>query len=266
MATTGPKSPTVASTTAEAPWSANPWVTPENLYGAGTANITAPTFDAGDQSEILRAYGFDFSAIPDGSTIDGVQVVIGGAYYATAICALSLAQLLSTGGALGGTNQYSTPTDLTTGASNYTKGGATDKWGNALDAAWVKNSNFGVGIGITVGASNNCDVYIDSVTMEVWYTPPASPTIIADNAGVTDAVVQKKTMVRPTADTEGVTDALAQTKQMVRAIGDTVGITDAEFHPGGATEYDRTPGDSLGITDGVVRKMTYQRNICRGNN
>lgn len=173
MATTGAKTPTAASSTAEAPHSANAWTTPENLYGAGTAAITAATFDANDQSEILRAYGFDFSVIPDGSTIDGVQVVIGGAYYATAICALDLAQLLTTGGALTGTNQYATPVNLTTGGSNYTKGGATDKWGNALDAAWVKNSNFGVGIGIKVGASNNCDVFIDSVTMEVWYTPPA---------------------------------------------------------------------------------------------
>jgi hypothetical protein len=173
MATTGAKPPTAASSTSETGWSGNAWLTPGNLYGAGDAAITASTFDAGIHSQVLRAYGFDFSAIPDGSTIQGVQIVIGNAQYATAICALSLAQLLDTAGARVGTNQYATPVNLTTSDANYTKGGATDLWGNALDAAWVKDPQFGVGIGVIVGGSNNCDVFIDSVTMEVWYTAPA---------------------------------------------------------------------------------------------
>jgi len=194
MATTGAKAPTAASTTAEAPHSANAWVGAANIYGAGTASITAATFDANDQSEILRAYGFDFSAIPDGSTIDGVQVTISGAYYATAICAFDLAQLLDTGGALVGTNQYATPVNLTTSGATYTKGGATDKWGNALDAAWVKNSNFGVGIGIKVGASNNCDVYIDSVTMTVWYTAPSLNFVHQGEIYGTESVVATRTV------------------------------------------------------------------------
>lgn len=188
MATTGAKAPTAASTTSETGWAGNAWLTPQNLYGAGNAAITAATFDAGVHSRVLRAYTFDFSAIPDGSTIDGVQVIVGGAYYATAICALGLGQLLDTAGARVGTNQYTTNVDLTTSAANYTKGGAADTWGNALTAAWVKNANFGVGLGIIVGASNNCDVFIDSVTMEVWYTAPvASDTPITPTVGSVSA-------------------------------------------------------------------------------
>src|SRR3990167_3593782 len=118
MATTGAKAPTAASTTSETGWAGNTWVTPENLYGAGTANITAATFDAGVHSRVLRAYGFDFSAIPDGSTIQGVIVVVGGAYYATAICALGLGQLLDTSGARVGTDQYATPVNLTTSGAS----------------------------------------------------------------------------------------------------------------------------------------------------
>lgn len=184
MATTGAKAPTAASTTSETGWAGNAWLTPQNLYGAGDAAITAATFDANVYSQVLRAYTFDFSAIPDGSTIQGVQVVVGNAQYATAICALGLGQLLDEAGARVGTNQYATPVNLTTTDANYTKGGATDTWGNALTAAWVKNANFGVGLGIIVGASNNCDVFIDSVTMEVWYTAPAaSDTPITPTVG-----------------------------------------------------------------------------------
>jgi hypothetical protein len=184
MATTGPKAPTAASTTSETGWAGNAWLTPQNLYGAGDAAITAATFDAGVHSQVLRAYTFDFSVIPDGSTIQGVQVVIGNAQYATAICALGLAQLLDEAGARVGTDQYATPVNLTTTDANYTKGGATDTWGNSLTAAWVKDPQFGVGLGIIVGASNNCDVFIDSVTMEVWYTAPsATDTPITPTVG-----------------------------------------------------------------------------------
>ena len=172
MSTTGAKAPTVASSTSETGWAGNAWLTPENLYGAGDAAITAATFDAGVHSRVLRAYGFDFSAIPDNATITGVKVIIGGAYYATAICALGLAQLLDTAGARVGTNQYTTNANLTTSPASYTKGGDGDNWGNALTPAWVKNSNFGVGIGIIVGASNNCDVFIGSITTEIFYTAP----------------------------------------------------------------------------------------------
>ncbi len=204
MATTGAKAPAAASSTSETGWAGNAWLTPQNLYGAGDAAITAATFDAGVHSQVLRAYTFDFSAIPDGSTINGVQVVIN-ARYATAICALSLAQLLDTSRAKVGTNQYATPVNLTTSAANYTKGGATDKWGNALDAAWVKDPDFGVALGIIVGASDNCDVFIDSVTMEVWYTAAPNAYTLACAQGSFGLTGQTLTMTRALlmAETQG---------------------------------------------------------------
>lgn len=190
MATTGPKAPTAAVTASEAPWSDNDWVNPANIYGAGEAIVIAATFDAKDQTYVLKASGFDFSAIPAGSTIDGVQVVIN-ARYTVAIGEIDLCQLLDASLAKVGTNQYSTPQALTTTAADYTIGGATDKWGNALDAAWVKNANFGVAIGCLAGGfgNNNVDVFIDSVTMEVWYTAPAaSDTPITPTVGSVSVV------------------------------------------------------------------------------
>jgi hypothetical protein len=69
MASIGPQAPTGATTTNETPWLDEPWVNPANIYGAGEASVTAGTFDNGDQTGVLKAYGFNFAAIPDGATI-----------------------------------------------------------------------------------------------------------------------------------------------------------------------------------------------------
>src|SRR4030066_2350215 len=170
MADTGIKAPTAAESVGEAPWNdANcGWVNPANIYGAGEAEVTHSSFDSPDQTYVLKAYGFDFSAIPDNATIDGVQVVIN-ARYAVAAVSLDLCHLLNESRAKVGTNKYLTPQALTTSAANSPVGGAADKWGNSLTPACVKDPNFGVAIGALAGGANS-DVFIDSVTMQVWYT------------------------------------------------------------------------------------------------
>jgi len=170
MATTGAKVPTGAQTVAEAPWSDDTWVNPTNIYGAGEASVTATTFDAGDQTYVLKAYGFDFSAIPAGANIVGVTCVIN-ARYATAAASIDLVQLLDVSRAKVGTNLASTPTALTTSAANYTFGSGSNLWGNALTVAWLQDADFGVAIVCLAGGTgnNNVDVYIDSVTLDVTY-------------------------------------------------------------------------------------------------
>src|SRR3990170_784857 len=183
MATTGAKYPTAAVTVSEAPWSDNDWTTPGNIYAddGATANVTAATFDSPDQTYVLKAYNFDFSSIPDGSTINGIICRVNAWYRSgQGSGSLDLLQLLDTSRAKVGTNQCSTPVALTTvNTTIITKGSSTDLWGNALTAAWVKNSNFGVAIGILATAAN-ADVDVDYVTLEVFYTPP----LIVDLSGV----------------------------------------------------------------------------------
>src|SRR4030066_1476164 len=181
MATTGAKYPTAAVTVSEAPWSDNDWTTPGNIYAddGATANVTAATFGAPDQTFVLKAYTFDFSAIPDGSTIDGVICVVN-TYYANGSVSIDLMQLLNTSLAKVGTNQCATPVALGTGTGGtVAKGSSSDKWGNLLTAAWVRNSNFGVALGF-LATGNNADVFVDYVTLEVYYTPP----LIVDLSGV----------------------------------------------------------------------------------
>lgn len=178
--TTGAKFPTLGESVSETPWLSDTWVTPTNIYSdnAATANIIAASFDSPDQSYVLKATGFDFSAIPDGSTIQGITISTN-AFYRTGqgSGSLSLCQLLNTSKAKVGTNLCATPTALTTtNTTIITKGGATELWGNGLTAAWVKSANFGVALGVTATAAN-ADVDIDYVTVEVHYTPPANVTI-----------------------------------------------------------------------------------------
>src|SRR3990172_10399957 len=126
MPTTGALLPQSAVTASESPWSDNDWVNPNNIFGAGEAEVTAATFDAGDQTFVLKAYNFDFSAIPDGATIDGVVCVIN-ARYAVAPGLIDLVQLLDTSRARAGDNKAATPTALTTSAANYTYGALDNK-------------------------------------------------------------------------------------------------------------------------------------------
>ena len=204
MADTGVKAPTAAESVGEAPWNdANcGWVNPQNIYGAGEAKVVHASFDSPDQTYVLKAYTFDFSAIPDGATITGVQVVIN-ARYAVSAVSLDLCQLLDTSRAKVGTNMYSTPQALTTSAANYTIGDSTNLWGNALTPAWVKDANFGVAIGAVAGGANS-DVFIDSVTMQVWYTVPVSYTLPSaagsfSEAGTAVALKATRRMVAGTA-------------------------------------------------------------------
>ena len=174
MATSGAKYPTLGETISESPWSDNTWVAPTNIYAddAATAYVTAPTFDAPDQTYVLKATGFDFSAIPDNATILGVICRVN-AWYAKGSGSLDLCQLLDTSKAKVGTNQCATPVPLTTDNTTIiTKGADNDLWGNGLTPAWVKSSNFGVALGMLATAAN-ADVFIDYVTLEIYYSTPS---------------------------------------------------------------------------------------------
>jgi len=176
-ATTGQVYPTLGTTVAESPWLDNTWTKPTNIYSdnAATANVTAPSYDNGDQTYVLKATGFDFSAIPDGSTINGITARINAFYRSgQGSGSMDLCQLLDISRAKVGTNKCSTPVALTTTTSTIiTQGSASDLWGNVLTSTWVKDPDFGIAMGILATAAN-ADVDVDYVTLEVSYTPPTT--------------------------------------------------------------------------------------------
>lgn len=216
MASTGAKLPTSSSSTAETPWDDASWTSTTYIYATdGDAAFGGLT--SGQKSEVLRAGGFDLSSIPDGAQIDGVEVVVRAALAGTD-ASIDLVQLLDASGARVGTNKASTPTTLTVSYADYTFGGASDLWSNSLDAAWVKDADFGVAVGAVSSAGGNA--LIDSVTVNVYYTvvprtyyvvyldsatdPADNSTgygqIIAGQDGSGAAAVASGSIVAPTAD------------------------------------------------------------------
>ena len=172
MASTGFILPGAAQTISETPWLDDTWTNVVNIYGAGVASITAASYDAGDQSYVLKAYTFNLAAIPDGATINGIEVRIN-ARYAAGTASIDLVQLLDTARARVGTNKAATPQAVTGSLASYTFGTSTDQWGNALTPAWVKDVDFGVGVGM-IANSANTDVEIDYIEINVHYTPPSA--------------------------------------------------------------------------------------------
>ncbi len=233
-ATTGAVFPTSGTGVSESPWSDNDWVTPTNIYAddGATANVTASQYDSGDQTTVLKATGFDFSSIPDGSTINGITVRVNAFYRSgNGSGSLDLCQLLNASGAKVGTNLCSTPTALTTTNSTViTKGGSSNLWGNTLTASWIKDPDFGIALGVLATAAN-ADVDVDYVTIEVDYTLPPlslSGTLYSD---------------------EGST-AITSGKTIKIAIGTTTPVTVASATTDSSGDWTITPNSS-GITAGT---------------
>ena len=175
MADTGVKYCQTGATVSSAPYDDQTWTNPGNIVADDTsyAQITSPTFDTGLYSYLLRGTNFDFSAIPDGSTIDGIYVTTAGAY-ANGAGGYTLVQLVNASSALVGDNKAATPVPLTLNtitANNW--GGSTDTWSATPTAAMVKSANFGVALGFRPTA-DDCDIYMDYVRMTVYYTEPPS--------------------------------------------------------------------------------------------
>lgn len=149
------------------------WISTGNLYaddGAG-CNITAGTFDNGVYSPALKVTNFDFSAVPADATITGI-IMRAETWNATANCAFQCAKLLDTSRVDQGDNKLSATSFLTSTATGVISVGASnDLWGASIDVDVVKNANFGVMLG-GQAQGNNCDVWIDYVTLEVCYTTP----------------------------------------------------------------------------------------------
>ena len=184
--TTGEKMPTSATTSATGAHIDDDFVRTAAIMtaNAGTADaacISAATFDAGDQTYILKATNFDFSGILAGSQINGVICRFEGwanTSGATAVSvACDLAQLLNTSRTETGENIVSsglwTTVFLSATTGIVSLGNSANLWSCALTADWVKNANFGVALGFITGI-NNTDVFIDYVTLEIVYTPPAA--------------------------------------------------------------------------------------------
>jgi hypothetical protein len=169
MSTTGTKLPADESQAAEAPWDDVGFNDIVNIEACDSTNSDSDWFPAAGSTYVLYAYNFDFSAVPDDATINGVECVVTACGY-NGDEVIDLAQLLDEDGVRGGTNLASPSITLPkTTPDAVTLGDSSELWGLALDPTWVKDSSFGVAVGFSATTYNR-RVSIDCITLEVFYT------------------------------------------------------------------------------------------------
>ena len=147
------------------------WENPGNAYVSDNNRASSNQIN-----ETVSYYGFNFTAIPSGATIDGIQVEVEG--YTTG---RQMNIDLSWNGGVNWTTGAGTgvrTTAFTGTEAVYLFGGATDKWGTAH--TWVvgdfTGTNFRVRFTSQTGPGTT--IYVDLLRVRVYYTKPGTTTTV----------------------------------------------------------------------------------------
>lgn len=147
------------------------WDNDGNLYlnGSGSTPLFNP--GSGGYSNFLAATDFDFSAIPDGSTIDGIEVVwtLQDIFNSSEFADES-SYLTKDGSASVGSN-LATSTTVPGSSTPFTYGGASSLWGTTWTTAEIKSSNFGALFAFSA-VSGSPLAYAIYCEITVYYTEP----------------------------------------------------------------------------------------------
>lgn len=167
MASEGPNGPGTGTNNASVGTLA--WTDPGNITTDDGSPANAAATGETLTSNYLLATNFGFS-IPDGATIDGVQVAVQRAQQgAQGTTTDNSIRLFSAGSATGDNKAAVGNWSLTEETADY--GGVSDVWGATLDADTVNAATFGVGISATVaGGPQGISAQVDYVTMTITYT------------------------------------------------------------------------------------------------
>lgn len=129
---------------------------------------------SGHVSQLLVATDFDF-AIPSGSTIQGIQVVIG--RMATGSTIRDSEVRLVKNGTTTGNNKAITSEGWPTNERTISYGGASDLWGTTWTAEDINANNFGVVLSVrNTSSSNTRRALVDYIRITLTYIPEAKLT------------------------------------------------------------------------------------------
>ena len=145
------------------------WSNPTNADTADSVYADVVVTSAVEASRGLAASNFDFSGIPAGAHIDGIEVGIQ-AYFVdgvTASPALSNNSLILADNTDGSATKIATAP--TTSTQNSTLGGPTDTWGESLTRADVQDVDFGFFVVASIGSAISTKFQVDQLRMKVYY-------------------------------------------------------------------------------------------------
>lgn len=147
------------------------WTNPGNAISENATSATSALTKSATTSQTLRVTGFDFSSIPTGSMITGVEVRIKRSTAGNTVNDNSVR--LSLSGASIGTNLASA-TNYTTSLAWATYGGANELWGTTLTEAQVKDSTFGVDFSAKLSGTTGRTVSVDAISVSIAYLLPGA--------------------------------------------------------------------------------------------
>jgi hypothetical protein len=167
---TGFKAPTVTGTTV------NTWTNPSNAYASDDVRATALGNRLGNK---LQDYsGFDFSGIPAGATIDGIEVTVEAQGNATS-ASFPVVDLSWNGGSSWTSTKSGSTFPSGTDATD-TLGGAADTWGRTWSTSELASGTFMFRMYAAGGSSR--DTLVDAIQVKVYYTASAGPTVSTNAA------------------------------------------------------------------------------------
>ncbi|KKK85388.1 hypothetical protein LCGC14_2773800, partial [marine sediment metagenome] len=157
--------------------STNSWNNPSQIEVDDKSFADTYITTLGGYTDWLRAANFDFSSIPVGATLDGIEVRIKRyAYYSNEDYDDEV-YLISNTAQVGDNKSKATPWRTTAGY--YTYGGPTDTWNSGLTISDIKTINFGVELSALTVVPYSY-LYVDSIQIKVYYTESGSSTTSAE--------------------------------------------------------------------------------------
>ena len=150
------------------------WNNPNNVFTSNDQYAQAINVGSVQASYwiVVNAFG---ASIPDGATIDGVEVRIemhtsSVADGTSGIGAVTLTQSTTRFGSPKFPDQAVTTSDV-----YYPYGGSSDSWGGTLSESLVENANFGFALFCPNAAATSKTLSVDHMQLKIYYTGGAFP-------------------------------------------------------------------------------------------
>lgn len=214
------------------------WTNPGNAVSENATNATSALTKSATTSQTLRVTGFDFSAIPVGAIITGVEVRVKRSTAGNTVNDNSVR--LSLSGASIGTNLASA-TNYTTSLAWATYGGSNELWGTTLSESQIKDSTFGVDFSAKLSGTTSRTVSVDAISVAVAYLPPGVYLEATDQRDIASGSIEVPVVV-----------SLAATDQRDIASGLIRASTGSVMHVGtgaiAAVQNTNTMGGGVPIT------------------
>ncbi|HNZ73509.1 MAG TPA: hypothetical protein PKG73_02850, partial [bacterium] len=170
---------TNTATTSAATGASATWSNPTNIT-ASDNSYASKTIDYYGSSGALNATNFGF-AIPTGATINGIVLDVEGKISSGSFVWTSV-RLLKNGSAVGDNKtSMSMFTDID---KTLSTGGDSDLWGTTWTAEDINNTNFGATITLKDEDDTTGTVYVDHITIKVYYSYSVGKSAFASSIGI----------------------------------------------------------------------------------